>query len=92
MTLPISKRLEIRHRQPLAMDFRIHLVNVFLLFISVLQQTGTKDFKGLERGPATKSDEFLEKFRMAFDTPSSFLANYHRYGYIYARRYDGQIL
>ena len=46
----------------------------------------------LGKGPATKSDEFLEKFRMAFDTPSSFLENYHRYGYIYARRYDGQIV
>ena len=47
------------------------------------------------KGPATKSDVLLDKFQVAFDPPSSlifgnYVANfYDRYGYIYARRYDG---
>ena len=31
MTLPVSKRLEVRHRQPLALDFRIHLVTIICI-------------------------------------------------------------
>ena len=30
----------------------------------------------LGKDPATKADEFLEKFQMAFDPPPSFLENY----------------
>ena len=48
--------------------------------------------KSLGKGPATKSDELLEKFQTAFDPPASFLENYianfyDLYGCIYARRY-----
>ena len=32
--------------------------------------------KSLGKGPATKSDELLEKFQTAFDPPASFLENY----------------
>ena len=51
----------------------------------------------LGKGPATKSDEFLEKFQTAFDPPGSFLENYianfyDRYGCIYARRCDSWIV
>ena len=51
----------------------------------------------LGKGGATKSDEFLEQLKTAFDPPPSFLENYiaifyDRYGCIYARRYDGQIV
>ena len=40
----------------------------------------------LGKGPATKSDEFLEKFRMAIDPPSppSFLENYVAISYMVA--------
>ena len=46
----------------------------------------------LGKDPATKSDEFLEKFQTAFDIPPSFLENYiaifyNGYGRIYARRH-----
>ena len=44
------------------------------------------------KGPATKSDEFLEKFQTAFDPPSSFWKImlqifYNGYGRVYARRH-----
>ena len=50
------------------------------------------------KGLATASDEFSEKFQKAFDPPPpSFLEFilqnfYDKYGCIYARRYDGQIV
>ena len=52
----------------------------------------------LGKGPTTKSDEFLDKFQTAFDLPPSHFRKimlqmfYDRYGCIYARRYDGQIV
>ena len=47
--------------------------------------------------PATKSDEFSEKFQTAFNPPPHFWKImlqifYDRYGCIYARRHDGQIV
>ena len=48
----------------------------------------------LGKGPATKSDDFFEKFRMTFDPPPSFLGNYVAIFYMdmvaYTRRYEGQ--
>ena len=71
----------------------MRLVNVMMRLVKMMMLIKMMALMlRLGKGPATKSDEFLEKFRMAFDTPPSFLENYHRYGYIYARRYDGQIL
>ena len=54
-------------------------------------------FELFGKGPATKSDEFSEKFHTALDPHPSFSENYvaifyDRYGCIYARRYDGQIV
>ena len=52
----------------------------------------------LGKGPATKSDDFLEKFQTVFDPPAtSFLENYIAIFYnghscIYAKRYEGQII
>ena len=37
---------------------------------------GVQWMLALGKGPATKSDEFLEKFQTAFDPPSSFLEIY----------------
>jgi len=34
------------------------------------------DVSCLRKGPATKSDDFLEKFQTAIDPPPSFLENY----------------
>ena len=49
--------------------------------------------------PATKSDEFLEKFQTAFDPPPPLIFGklccnffYNGYDFIYARRYEGQIV
>ena len=48
----------------------------------------------LGKGPATKSDDFFEKFRMTFDPPPSFLGNYVAIFYMdmvaYTRGYEGQ--
>ena len=54
-------------------------------------------FELFGKGPATKSDEFSEKFHTALDPHPSFSENYvaifyDRYGYIYARRCGGQIV
>ena len=51
----------------------------------------------LGKDPATKLDEFLEKFQTAFDPPLIFgrlccKFFYNGYGSIYARRYEGQIV
>ena len=51
----------------------------------------------LGKGPDTKLEEFLEKFQMDFDPPPHFWKIilqifYNRYGCIYARRYDGQMV
>ena len=52
----------------------------------------------LGRGPATKSDEFSEKNPNGLRSPppslsENFVANfYDKYGCIYAKRYDGQIV
>ena len=51
----------------------------------------------LGEGGYTKSNEFWEKFQMAFDPPPHFWKIilqffYNRYGCIYARRYDGQMV
>ena len=53
-------------------------------------------YKGM--GPATKSDDFLEKFQTAFDPHPPhfweimFQIFYNGYGCIYARMYEGQIV
>ena len=50
------------------------------------------------KGGATKSNEFSEKFQTAFDSPRLHFRKimlqffYDRYGCIYARRYDDQIV
>ena len=41
--------------------------------VEVLSKTISSN---LDKGGATKSDEFLEKFQTAFDPPHSFLENY----------------
>ena len=70
----------------------VHLYQV--LFDNVLLVP--KDCHSLEKGPATKLDEFLEKFQTAFD-PLPHLwklcCNFFYYGYgcIYARRYEVKI-
>ena len=52
----------------------------------------------LGKDPATKSDEFLEKFQTAFDPPPPHFWKimlqifYNGYSCIYARRYEGQIV
>ena len=51
----------------------------------------------LGKGPATKSDEFVEKFQTALTPPPHFWKImlqifYKGYGCIRARRYDGQIV
>ena len=53
--------------------------------------------KSLGKGPATKSDELLEKFQTAFDPPPHFWKKYiaifyDTYGCTYARRYAGWIV
>ena len=55
------------------------------------KQVGSSKLLFLGKDPGTKSDEFLEKFQMAFGPPPSFLENYiaifcNGYGRIYARR------
>ena len=54
------------------------------------------DVSCLRKGPATKSDEFLEKFQTAIDPAPHFwnyVANFNNgYGCIHARRYEGQIV
>ena len=67
-------------------------INRGLRGMNFMYQKGTSwyAFHELGKDPATKQDDFLEKFQTAFEIMLQLF--YNGYGCIYVRRYEGQIV